>query len=45
MFDTMISNREAQNREWTMKLIEDNYDDFNRLLNAKSVELENKTKT
>ena len=28
-----------------MKLIEDNYDDFNRLLTAKQVEIENHTKT
>ena len=28
-----------------MKLLEENYDEFNRLLNAKSIENENKTKT
>jgi DNA polymerase III sliding clamp (beta) subunit (PCNA family) len=45
MFDTKMTNREAATKEWTMKLLEDNYDDFNRLLNAKSVEIENQTKT
>lgn len=32
-------------KDWTMKMFEDNYDEFNRLLNAKSIENENKTKT
>ena len=32
-------------KEWTMKLFEDNYDDFTRLVNAKAIEVENKTKT
>lgn len=45
MFDTQMTNREAATKEWTMKLLEDNYDDFNRLLNAKQVEIENQTKT
>jgi cobalamin biosynthesis Mg chelatase CobN len=45
MADTKMTNREAATKEWTMKLLEDNYDDFNRLLNAKSVEIENQTKT
>ena len=45
MWDTKMTTREAAMKEWTMKLLEDNYDDFNRLLNAKSVEIENQTKT
>ena len=32
-------------KEWTMKLQEEHYDDFNRLLAAKVQELDNKTKT
>jgi hypothetical protein len=45
MFDTKITLREAQAKEHTIKLIEDNYDDFTRLLNAKQVEIENNLKT
>jgi hypothetical protein len=45
LFDTKITQREAVMKEWTMKLFEENYDDFGRLVNAKAIEVENKTKT
>ena len=40
-----MTQRESVLKDWTMKMFEDNYDEFNRLLNAKSIENENKTKT
>lgn len=45
MFDTKMTQRESVLKDWTMKMFEENYDEFNRLLNAKSIEQENKTKT
>jgi hypothetical protein len=30
-----MTTREAATKEWTMKHMEDNYEDFTRLLNAK----------
>ena len=45
LFDTKITQRESILKDWTLKLFEDNYDEFSRLLNAKSIEQENKTKT
>ena len=40
-----MTQRESVLKDWTMKQFEENYDEFNRLLNAKSIEQENKTKT
>jgi len=45
LFDTKLTTREAEIKEWTMKLLEENYEDFTRLLSAKSQEQENKMKT
>lgn len=35
LFDTKLTTREAEIKEWAMKLLEENYEDFTRLLNAK----------
>ena len=42
--DAKLSGKEAEIREWTLKQLEDNYVDFNRLLNAKFTECDNKIK-
>lgn len=36
LFDTKLTTREAEIKEWAMKLLEENYEDFTRLLSAKS---------
>jgi hypothetical protein len=34
--------KEHEIKEWTMKQVEENYSDYNRLLTAKVIESENK---
>jgi len=42
--DSKLTMKEHEIKEWAMKQVEDNYVDYNRLLNAKITELENKVK-
>lgn len=42
VFDTKLATRLAEVREWTTKLMEDNYEDFSKLLDAKLQESEGK---
>lgn len=40
--DAKLAGKETEIREWALKQLEENYVDFNRLLNAKITELDNK---
>ena len=42
VFDTKLATRLAEVREWTTKLIEENYEDFSKLLEARIQESEGK---
>ena len=40
--DVKLNTKEHEIKEWTLKNLEENYSDYNRLLAAKVLELENK---
>lgn len=42
--DTKLNTKEHEIREWTLKNLEENYIDYDRLMNAKLLEQENKVK-
>lgn len=42
--DAKLAGKETEIREWALKQLEDNYVDFNRLLNAKMAEVDIKLK-
>ena len=42
--DSKLSVKEHEIKEWALKQVEENYSDYNRLLNAKIIESENKIK-
>lgn len=45
VFDTKMASREATQKEWTMKLMEEQYEDYSKLLTVKLQEQENNLKT
>ena len=43
-FDTKLGSKESEIRDWCMKLIGENYADYDRMLKAKTVDSELKMK-